>query len=234
MGQPNHYGIELPARCLQLVDGLWEQAESIHGGNRPDLGPLTTTFLISMAMPIINLPIERIERHINKDPGYADDRKINEKAVEAFDAVVRKGTLAAAPFYEDGAWSFLALREEPLFNIADGIPQETADRLGSDEASENARRMPANQWVSILRNALAHGGIVYLDEDGRSGHDRPVKMYAFVNGKYGRRDCQHGEGHCPTGLGNLEGLNILRISEDSFRSFLRTWVEWLQESEQQA
>lgn len=229
MGQPNHYSIELPERRLQLIEGLWEQAERIHDGNRPDLGPLTTTFPISMAMLIINLPIERIERHINKDPGYSDDRKINEKAVEAFDTVVRKGTLAAAPFYEDRAWSFLALHEEPIFNIADGIPQKTADRLGSDEAIENARQMFANQWVSILRNALAHGSIVYLDEYGRSSHGRPVKMYAFVSGKYGRRDCQHGEGHCTTGLGNLEGLNILRIREDNFRSFLRKWAEWLQE-----
>ncbi len=38
---------------------------TIRQKGRPDLGSLTTTFLISMSMPIINLPIERIERHKN-------------------------------------------------------------------------------------------------------------------------------------------------------------------------
>jgi hypothetical protein len=49
--------------------------------DRPDLGSLTTTFLISMSMPIITLPIERIERHRDATgQGYADDRHIDEDA----------------------------------------------------------------------------------------------------------------------------------------------------------
>lgn len=231
MGQPYHYGINLPDRCLQLIDGLWDQAQRVHGNDRPELGPLTSTFLISMAMPIINLPIERIERQINKPPGYADDRHINDDAVQAFVDVIRKGGFAAAPFFEDAAWSFFEVRKQPFFNTADGIPNNVAESLDGDEARKAARHMPASQWISILRNALAHGGVAYLDEDGKSGHDSPVKMYAFVSGKYGRQECKNGDGNCPSGLGDLEGLNILRIKEDHFRSFLTKWVDWLRTSQ---
>lgn len=230
MGQPYHYGIEIPGRCLQLIDGLWDQARQLYGIEDPDLGPLTSTFLISMSMPTINLPIERIERHIDKREGYADERHISDDAVKAFVAVIRKGTLGKAPFFEENAWSFTEVLKEPLFNAADGLPSEIAERLSDQSAMDNARKMPAQQWVSIVRNALAHGGVTYLDEDGRSGHGRPVKMYAFISGKYGRRVCEQGEGHCPAGLGELQGLRVLRISEDHFRNFLRKWVIWLGES----
>ena len=40
---------------------LWPHVEKIRQAGRPELGPLTTTFLISMSTPIINLPIERIQ-----------------------------------------------------------------------------------------------------------------------------------------------------------------------------
>lgn len=230
MGQPYHYGINLPERCLQLIDGLWGQAQNVHGNDRPELGPLTSTFLISMAMPIINLPIERIERHIDKPVGYADDRHISQDAVQAFIDVIRKGPFADAPFFEDAAWSFATVRKEPFFNTADGIPSDIAVYLDGDEAREAARSMPASQWISILRNSLAHGGVAYLDEDGKSGHDSPVKMYAFVSGKYGRLECKNGEGKCPSGLGDLEGLNILRVKEGDFRDFLTKWVDWLRTS----
>lgn len=229
LGQPYHYGIEIPGRCLQLIDGLWGKVGELYAEDRPDLGPLTSTFLISMSMPTINLPIERIEPHIGKCQGYADDRHISADAVQAFIEVIRKGSLGNAPFFDESAWAFTEVLDEPLFDVADGLPNEVSERLTSQDARDKAKEMPALQWVSIVRNALAHGGVAYLDEDGRSGHDRPVKMYAFISGKYGQRDCEHGEGHCPTGLGDLQGLRILRIGEDDFRKFLGNWVLWLQE-----
>ncbi|SHJ12954.1 hypothetical protein SAMN04488012_10572 [Palleronia salina] len=87
--------------------------------------------------------------------------------------------------------------------------------------------MPASQWVSLLRNAMAHGGIAYLDENGRSRHGTPVKMFAFVSGKYGKPKCEFADAACRFGMGKLDGLNFLRISEDDYRSFLGDWVAWL-------
>lgn len=214
---------------MELIDQLWPEATKVRGGERPDLGPLTSTFLLSMSMPILNIPVERIERQIDKAEGesYADDRNLNADAVKAFEDVIRRGQLGAAPFYSDGAWRFFAMREGPIPNISEGIPNNLADALSKDAAVEAARHMPASQWISIIRNAMAHGGIAYLDEHGRSSHGTPVKMYAFVSGKYGKPRCQHAEAECRYGLGALEGLNVLRVSETDFRDFLREWARWL-------
>ena len=230
MGNPEHYSLELPSRCMALIDQLWPEAAKIHGGERPDLGPLTSTFLLSMSMPVLTIPLERIERQIDKagEAGYADDRHLNELAVKAFEDVIRRGSLGDAPFYRAGAWRFHTVTEGPFPNISGGMPDGLADVLSGEAAIEAARRMPAQQWISIIRNAMAHGGIAYLDEHGRSSHGTPVKMYAFVSGKYGKPKCQHAEGQCRYGPGALERLNILRVSEADFRDFLREWVAWLE------
>lgn len=185
-----------------------------------------------MSMPILNIPLERIERQINKneDEAYADDRQLNPEAVEAFVKVIRKGKLGDAPFYKDGTWRFHPLRDEPFPNISKGLPLQLAEALEHDGAVNAARAMPAAQWVSLLRNAMAHGGIAYLDENGCSSHGTPVKMFAFVSGKYGRPKCENADAACRFGLGKLEGLNFLRISEDDYRNFLGDWVAWLEAS----
>lgn len=185
-----------------------------------------------MSMPIITVPLERIERHINKPEGagYADDRPLSPESAQAFEEVIQKGKLSNAPFFDEGAWRFLKVESVPLPNIAQGLPPELAQALASEDARKTAHSMNASQWISVLRNAMAHGGIAYLDEHGQSSYDSPVKMYAFVSGKYGKPKCKHAEDECRFGLGALEGLSILSISEDDYRRFLVKWVQWLKDS----
>jgi hypothetical protein len=66
MGNPLHTSLELPQRCLQLIDELWAAVEDTKEKQHPELGSLTTTFLLAMSMPIVNLPMERLVngRHI--------------------------------------------------------------------------------------------------------------------------------------------------------------------------
>jgi hypothetical protein len=64
---------------------------------------------------------------------------------------------------------------------------------------------------------MAHGGIAYLDEDGQTSYGRPIKMYAFVSGRFDDKDA-------------LIAVSVLRISEINFRQFLHRWVSWLQAS----
>jgi hypothetical protein len=65
-----------------------------------------------MSMPILNLPVERIERQIGQGDGegYVDDRHISSRAVEAFQRTIQRGTLSQAPFYIQGAWRFFQYR----------------------------------------------------------------------------------------------------------------------------
>jgi hypothetical protein len=112
-----------------------------------------------MSMPIINIPIERIERRGGgEDQHYANDRPINPTAVTAIDETLQQRCLRSAPFFVDGVWRFACYAEPPFPNIAHGVPERVAHQLDSDAAAQNAAKMPASQWSSILRNALAHGG----------------------------------------------------------------------------
>jgi len=220
MGNPLHFSLELPQRCLQLIDELWPHVEKTRQADRPDLGSLSTTFLISMSMPIINLPIERIERHKSaKDEGYADDRCIDARVATAVLEALGGQRLSKAPFYAPGEWSFGTYSQRPVFNIARSIPDDLATELGQQEAVARADSMPTSQWCSIVRNAMAHGGIAYLNENGRTSYGEPVKMYAFVSGVFDDADRT-----------KLLRLNVLRISEVNYRKFLRRWVAWLKSS----
>ena len=221
MGNPINYSVELPTRCLTLLEQLWEPVSTIMQPDRPELGPLTSTFLISMSMPIINLPIERIERRRGKeDLYYANDRPIAPHIVEEIERSLGSNPFRDTPFYKAGAWRFVRCTKLPLPNIARGLPQEIATELESDVAAEQAAGLPAAQWCSILRNALAHGGIAYLNSNGRSSYGEPVKMFAFASGKYADVS---GVKSKP-----LIAVNLLRISEEDYFNFLRKWVEWLQ------
>lgn len=223
MGNPLNYSLELPQRCLRLIDEGWDRVSKIYPEDNDRLGPMTSTFLLSMSMPIINIPIERIDRRRDKpETEYANDRPLNKMAALEIDKVIRKGLLRVAPFFEHGAWRLYTAEIPPPINIARGLPERIAHALNDDKSVKAAADMPTSQWCSILRNALAHGGIAYLDEKGHSSWGTPVKMYAFVSGRYDRT--------AQDDRRSLIGVNFLRISETDYRKFLRSWVQWLKDS----
>lgn len=210
MGNPLHTSLELPQRCLQLIDELWLAVETTEEKRRPHLGSLTTTFLLAMSMPIINLPMERLVSH-DQIGKYANDRHLDEAVTEAIDKVVGGRPLKYAPFFKPNTWSYL--KSDPSFNVANPVPDSIAEALSSKTALLNAEKMHVSEFCRVLRNSMAHGGIAYLDANGRSTYDHPVAMYAFVSGKI-EDDV-------------LVGLKILRIREGDYKEFLSRWVNWL-------
>jgi hypothetical protein len=205
---------------MKLINELLPTVETVFAdGDRYELGGLTSTFLISMAGPIVILPIERIERHLQKkDEGYADDRRLNPALSRSLKDMIGGGKLQKTQFFVPGHWSFVERVAD--FNIAENLPDDLSAALASKEAFDRAARLETSKWSSCLRNALAHGGIAYLNEDGRSAYDGgPVKMFCFVSGKYAKRTDE-----AP------ETINCLRIREEHFLEFLRRWVAWLENS----
>lgn len=232
MSGPLHYGIELPQRCMSLVDTLWDHVSHLFGPEGEEFGPLTTTFLVSMSMPIINVPLERIDRQkqMGNAEGYADDRHVNQEAVAAFREVFRQKQIGDAPFFDAGAWRYVEWSDY-LFNIARGLPDEVATALDDGKAAEDAASMQPDLWISVLRNALAHGGVAYLNEHGRSKAHEPTRMLAFASGGFAKGVCPSDEKRpCRANGGDLQSIRILRISEDDYRAFLNRWVDWLTET----
>lgn len=219
MGLPQHYSIDLAERCLRLIDVLWPYAQETVVPGQEHLGPLTTTFLLALATPIITLPIERVERHRSQPgEGYVDDRSLDADVAKAVETVLGSNSFGSTPFFETKRWSYFELPYLPGINVARRLPEDAIQKLASDDAFEKAERMLTQQWASCLRNALAHGGIAYLDATGAQSHEAQAKMLVFVSAKYLER------GKPP------ESLRFLRISEEAFRSFLYLWVVWLRTS----
>lgn len=221
MGQPEHYSLDLPARCLHLLKELQPCASKIFmPGQDEGLGPLVATFALTMAMPIITLPCERIFKPNKQGFQYADDRELNDGLAESVKTQMSLSKFSKASFFRHQVWSFVQVEKAGLFNLSRGIPDTVAKELSKEKALDSAANMPVSQWMSCLRNALAHGGIAYLDTNGMPTYGQPVRMYVFVSGRY-NRDLNPPE---------LTGLNVLRISHINFVQFLHDWVEWLQQS----
>ena len=74
---------------------------------------------------------------------------------------------------------------------------------------------PAVRILTDLRNALAHGGIAYLDEKGRQT-DSQAAMLAFVGAVMKK--------------GRITGVNVLRVHQRHYREFLAAWASWLRQA----
>lgn len=210
---PKHYSLEVPERCLRLIDELWTPVNRVKVPGEEYAGPLTTTFLLALAGPIINMPLERIQKQTSTTDGYANDTGVNQALSDAFDKAF-KLPMSKATFFEQGEWSYVKWSDTSL-NLANALPDLLCAQLSANQAFKAAADMDLKQWASIIRNALAHGGVVYLDADGFSTGDNNASVLCFVSGKYDEKTRA------------LLHLNCLRISEIKFRSFLRLWVAWM-------
>jgi hypothetical protein len=152
MSNPLHTSLELPQRCLQLIDELWAAVEDTKEKQHPELGSLTTTFLLAMSMPIINLPMERLVngRHIGK---YANDRHLDKAVTDAIDRVVGGRPLKDAPFYTPDTWSFFT--SGPDLNIAEPMPDNITGALSSKKSSIRRKQ---NACVGILQHLTQFDG----------------------------------------------------------------------------
>lgn len=233
MGAPSNYSLQLPDRCQRLLNELWATAETIRDPQEPHLGPLTTTFLLAMATPIIVLPIERIEGYrAHQDWGYTNERGLSPDTAKEVDRVIGGKPIGevAAPFFQPGAWRYAEM-DFSGERLSEGLPHTVAKKLEDPSSVEAALRLTGQSWARILRNALAHGGVLYLNEDGFS-HLGRAEMFAFVSAKFPTYDpIKHPVGTPLHGRPDMslppERLRVLRISQDDFRTFVNLWSEWL-------
>lgn len=216
MGIPQHYAVELPRRCLRLIDALMPEVAGVRMEG-DEAGPLTTSFLVAMSTPIITLPIERVERHRGKEiEGFIDERHLSPETAAAVDDELGGKPLRQSALFEPGVWRQAVLPYAPGLNLVRNFPQRLVDDLNDESALSRADQMPAAQWATCLRNALSHGGVFYLNEAGHPAEGEPVHHISFVSTKLSpdRR--------------TIESLLALRIARAQFLPFLRGWVNWLE------
>lgn len=216
MARAAHYSLDLVVRCRSLLDHLMEAVEKGLPDDEKFGGALTTTFLVAMANPIIGLPIERIFKPGTGRDVVADDRALNDGLSREVKQMFNgKTKFKECPFLDGIDWRFV--RDTKAFNIAEWNDQGVLEVLSSDQAREAAGNETVKFMMLHLRNAIAHGGIVYLDKDGRL-NEQTASMLAFVSA---RMDWD---------TEKIVGLHISRISEPDFRKFLTAWADWIEKS----
>lgn len=213
MGRPNHYSRELPARCEALIDRYADEVAKDAVLADRFRGPLMTTFLLAMATPMLILPIERIFRPASGDAaGVADDQALDpDLARRVAETLGGDRTFGAASFFQEGNWRYVASCE--VFPVCHEWPDDRLDLLADEAAVSAARDAPASDVLWALRHSLAHGGVTYLDEDGRQRLDSTnmLGFASFVTGTKRQR------------------LRLVRVSVKDFRIFLGLWANWLAE-----
>jgi len=212
MGRPQHYSLEIVTRCQRLIEQLGDKV----GEDRRLVdewgGPLRTTFLLAMSTPMLVLPMERLFRPLFSKSGVANDTELDPiLARRVSDTFGHDRAFSEAPFFIADAWAYVAATD--IFPVAKAWPQEKFDALDAPDALVAAGSAPTADVLECLRNALAHGGIAYLDARGRQT-DNATDMLAFVGKTRDRKS-----------------LRLLRISVDSYQQFLHGWSYWLGEKQ---
>jgi len=210
---PQHYSREIVQRCHSLIRHLRPAIENGLPGDAQFGGTLETTFLLAMATPMIVLPIERILVPEYNSSQVGNDRNLDPSLAEAVSSVLGgECTFSKAPFGAAGQWSYVPAYA-PVFNLADGCPHELLQALNTPEALARANDAPAADILHVLRNALAHGGVAYLDKDGMTT-EHAADVLAFISTQ---RDDRR----------RVIGLNVLGVSQSDFYGFLTAWTAWL-------
>ena len=198
---PQRFAVEYPERCLQLlrVFEAIAQERDLYG-----------TFSVMLAASILIIPWERANgRHpLTQEQGGDLNAGLRRLARQRW---------LAAEFWHDtpaGEWRFSRIIGDP--NDVRAWKDEEGRPSFSPEANTVGRRR-VGEVFRVLRNALAHGNIVYLDKRGRETAGARVQHIAFLS-RYEENQEQHEA---------AETYRLVTVRETDFLPFVRAWALWV-------
>ncbi|WP_417809498.1 hypothetical protein [Thioclava sp.] len=198
---PNRFATEYPARCLQLLETFEPIAKD---------RDLFVTFSVMLASSILLVPWERANNRHPLKQEHGGDLQAEIKKLE-------KQKWQAADFWAGnglGEWRFSRIMGDP--NEARDWPGEGGNPSFSVEENTIQRRSVGDVF-RVLRNALAHGNIIYLDESGVETEGTRVQHIAFLS-RYEENDEQRAA---------AETYRLVTVRESDFLPFVRAWAHWV-------
>lgn len=198
---PERFCTEVPQRVSKLLDAMYPMAQQ---------QGLTTSFILMVAMPLLMIPLERAKTHDGQPANAISDANTAQPFVREL------RNLKRSLFFE----SFLKNPEllnhwkyTEIFKRIDK-PSQWRDSLGRHPMWPGARNDIKEQTVDnvllTMRHALAHGNVIYLNEEGNEAPGRRVTHMAFVaDGRY------------------TDAYRVIIVEEMTFVKFLRGWASWL-------
>lgn len=200
---PERFCTEIPQRMMRLLDAIQPIARE---------QDLTTSMALMVAMPLLMIPLERTNSRRGEPVNAIND--VND--ARSFVSALRQ--LKRQPFYK----AFLRRPEQLVqwrfLEVTRKIdhPSEWRDSLNRHPLQPGAQNDIKEQDVEnillTLRHALAHGNVVYLNEEGCEAPGRRVTHLAFVS----------------EGRARDRAYRVLIVEENAFIEFLKSWAHWVE------
>jgi hypothetical protein len=188
---PERFVTEYPERCGQLLDMLERPARK---------ADLLGSFALLVASAAFTIPFGRIAEKAHP-LGRPEEGLFN--AIES----LKKESFLSARFWAGTKPAFFryAKIETDAENSAGWQNARGKHPLKSTQVKD------ANTVLRTIRHALAHGNIVYLDQDGYDTVGSRLAFLAFLS--------KHESG---------KGYRVAIFDEETFLAFLKAWIGWLQ------
>lgn len=202
---PARFVVEYPRRCLDLIDVMEPEARRLS---------LLGSFSLMVAPSLFLVPYERMKS--SHPLGEANREPEINTALKRID----RQTFLDAEF-----WQGNAPTDWRLSRVMSDVEStyHWQDRGGVHPMGETAQNEIGNAVVGkiirVIRNALAHGNVIYLDDHGFENKGALVQHLAFLS-RYEEDDEQRKQS---------ETYRLVTITEEGFLHFLRCWAGWLQQ-----
>jgi hypothetical protein len=203
---PERFATEYPDRCLELLESFEPLARE---------KDLYGTFSIMLASSILLIPWERVRNKHPLTQEHGGNLQASLKELE-------KQKWLEADFWgsaEPGDWRFSRIMGDPN-DVRDW--RDDHDRPSFSRDANTIGRRKARHVFRVLRNALAHGNMLYLDADGRETPGNRVEHLAFLS-RYEEDDEQKA---------NAETYRLVTVREADFLTFVRAWGRWVADHHQ--
>jgi len=189
-------------RCLQLLTAAEPYARKAN---------LVGSFALLTAAAVLTIPLERAR---------AKHFLHRERDLELTTMIggLEKVLFCDAPFW--GAEPPVGWRQSHIVKSFDA-PAEWVARDGKHPLAEDSEDfLPKKTAIAVLRalrNALAHGNVIYLNRDGKEREGEPVHLLAFLS-RYEEGEDQQAKS---------ESYRLIVATEDEFLRFVKRWADWI-------
>jgi len=201
---PARFVVEYPQRCLDLIEALEPTARK-----REIVG----SFSLLVAAAVFVIPYERMgsQRHPLHKPA---------RDVDLFRALksLRKKPFITAPFWNGAppnAWRFSRVMSNA--NDTAGWMDEAGHHPMTAYATNSVQDRSADDVLRVIRNAPAHGNIVYLNESGFEERGTKLQFLGFLS-RYEETEEQKVK---------AETYRLVATTEDEFLRFVKLWAKWV-------
>jgi hypothetical protein len=163
------------------------------------------------AASVLTVPFERAR------DGHFLLRDVDSELVGMMDAL-KKVKFVVAPFWNgEGPVNWRQTRIVANFNDSDGWIDGQGKHPFATDAENVIAKKDASEVLRVIRNALAHGNIVYLNQRGLEREGEPLHYLALLS-RYEETEGQRAAS---------ETYRLVAATEEEFLRFVKAWARWI-------